>query len=225
MRLHNALHSLADIQQAGSAHGLDTQLKPLGASGRWLQALFSRPQVLGNFFNIPAPAIDTAALETMLAARAPRFIKWDSRPGNAIARPDNQVFWIDWEHSGTRNRLDDMVWLLADEFVAERPEIETRLLSKFIPDFADDLSIEQATRYFYAMGVFHSVVRMGLIFRYKKDGSWWSFQKCLAGDKVGVTRRNIRRICLRGERWSRMNVETAALAEWFAEMRRFAEAL
>ncbi|MBT8149209.1 MAG: phosphotransferase [Gammaproteobacteria bacterium] len=225
LRLNNALQSLSDIQHEGSKQGLDTLLKPLGNSTGWLKGLFERPQVVGDFFAIPAPPIDIEPLTKMLAARAPRFVKWDARPGNAIARPDEHIYWIDWEHSGCRNRLDDMVWLLADEFVPDRPHIEARLLTKFIPKFADDLSLQQARNYFYAMGVFHSVVRMGLIFRYKKDGSWWSFQKCLAGDKVGVTRRNLRRLCHRAERWAALNVETRALAAWFANMRHYAESL
>lgn len=221
-RLDNALSSLADIHAAGSAAGLDHRMKALGDSSGWVEGLLARPGVIGSFFNVKAPELPFPALNEILAARKPRFVKWDARPGNAIARPDNQVFWIDWEHSGARNRLDDMVWLLADEWVPERPEIEQRLIDAHLERYCDDLSRSDGSRYFYAMGVFHLCVRMGLIFRYKKDGSWWSYRKCLAGDKVGVTGKNLRRVCLRGERWAAMNVETEALAEWFARMRQFA---
>ncbi|NNL10621.1 MAG: phosphotransferase [Pseudomonadales bacterium] len=223
LRLDNALESLAAIQQAGSRAGLDSEMEALGSSSGWVAGLLERPQVIGTFFNIDAPDYDSNALQGMLQARSPRFVKWDARPGNAIARPDEQVFWIDWEHSGARNRLDDMVWLMADEWVPERPEIEGRLLKKHLDMFSDDLSRQDAENYFYAMGVFHLCVRMGLIFRYKKDGKWWNYNRCLAGDKVGVTRRNLRRVCLRGERWAKKNSETLALARWFKQMRSLAE--
>ncbi|MGB5325353.1 MAG: phosphotransferase [Pseudomonadales bacterium] len=223
LRLNNAVESLACIHAVGSAQGLDESMTPLGDTPGWLRGLLERPAIIGNFFGINVPAFDTNALQEILKLRKPRFVKWDARPGNAIARPDDEIFWIDWEHSGTRNRLDDLVWLLADEWVPERPDIEQKLLDTYLEKFRDDLSPEDAHRYFHALGVFHLCIRMGLIFRYKKDGKWWNYQKCLAGDKVGVTRRNLRRICRRGERWAAMNVETHALSDWFASMGAFAK--
>jgi len=216
--LDNALDSLARIQRAGSDQGFDEQLSKLGDSPQWLTGLFNRPAVLGRFFKVPTPELELKSLEKLLAVRKPRFIKWDSRPGNAIARSDGEVFWIDWEHSGARNRLDDMVWLLADEFVPDRPDVEAKLLEKYLPVFADDLSLDHARQYFFTMGVFHLVVRMGLILKYKKDGSWWSYEKCLAGDKAGVTLRNALRICGRGERWAAQTQETDDLAQWFKDI-------
>lgn len=216
--LDNALGSLAKIQKVGSQHGLDEKLPRLGDSREWLVGLLDRPAVLGHFFEIPAPRPELESLESLLAIRKPRFVKWDSRPGNAIARSDGEVYWIDWEHSGARNRLDDMVWLLADEFVPDLPDVETKLLDKYLPVFMDDLSLDQARQYFFALGVFHLVVRMGLIFKYKEDGSWWSYEKCLARDKAGVTLKNAMRICERGERWAAQTQETTVLSKWFKEI-------
>lgn len=216
--LDNALDSLAKIQKVGSQQGLDEKLPRLGESREWLVGLLDRPAVLGRFFEIPAPRPKLESLESLLAIRKPRFVKWDSRPGNAIARSDGEVYWIDWEHSGTRNRLDDMVWLLADEFVPDLPEVEAKILGKYLPAFADDLSLDRARQYFFALGVFHLVVRMGLIFKYKKDGSWWSYEKCLARDKAGVTLKNAMRICERGERWAAQTPETKVLSRWFKKI-------
>ena len=216
--LDNALDSLAKIQQVGSENGLDEKLPRLGDTHEWLVGLLGQPAVLGRFFDIPAPRPELKQLENLLAIRKSRFVKWDSRPGNAIAKSDGQVYWIDWEHSGTRNRLDDMVWLLADEFVPNLPKVEDELLDKFLPAFSDDLSIDQARKYFYAFGVFHLTIRMGLIFKYKKDASWWSYEKCLARDKAGVTLKNAMRLCKRGERWAAINPETLVLSAWFKEM-------
>jgi hypothetical protein len=216
--LDNALDSLAKIQKAGSEHGLDEKLTRLGNTSKWLVGLLDRPAVLGRFFEISAPKPELESLEFLLAFRKPRFVKWDSRPGNAIVANGDNVYWIDWEHSGTRNRLDDIVWLLADEFVPDLPNVETALLDKYLPVFADDFSVERARHYFYALGVFHLTVRLGLILKYKEEGSWWSYEKCLARDKAGITLKNALRICKRGERWAAKNPDTLVLSQWFKDI-------
>lgn len=217
--LDNALSSLTAIHQAGSEHGLDEQLNVLGDSEEWVYSLIDRPRILGDFFDIPAPELDIAVLADKIKIRSPRFVKWDARPGNAIATEAEKIYWIDWEHSGCRNRLDDMVWLLADEYLPDRPEIEAELIEKYLPEFADDLSPEKAREYFYTLGVFHLCVRLGLIFKNKEDGSWWNYERCLAGDKVGVTRRNARRLCMRGKRWAEKTKQTQPLAQWYDEVK------
>jgi len=217
LHLDNALQSLSSIQKAGSKHGLDA-MSPLGNTHKWIIGLLDRPAVLGKYFEIDAPRPDLRALESLLAIRKPRFIKWDARPGNAITKNNDEVFWIDWEHSGTRNRLDDMVWLLADEFVPDLPEVEASLLGKYLPSFCDDLSLDRARKYFFAFGVFHLTVRMGLIFKYKKGGSWGSHEKCLKYDKAGVTLKCAVRICRRGARWAAENPETLVLSQWFKDV-------
>jgi hypothetical protein len=58
---------------------------------------------------------------------------------------DDQVAWFDWERSGTRCRLDDVVWLPCDEFTLDVPEIEARLIDHYLGEFADHLSLDEAT--------------------------------------------------------------------------------
>lgn len=213
--LDAALTSLAAVQQAGSEAGFDTRLGSLGKSFKWLTGLLDRPAVIGNYLKVPAPRPFLTELEELLAARKPRFIKWDSRPGNAMVREDGTVYWFDWEHCGTRNRLDDVAWLLADEYVPDHPAVEERLIEKHIGNFADDLSIDEAKHYLSAYGVFHLSVRLGLICKYRVRGDWWNHENCLAGDKVGVTWKSMLRVCRRGERWANRNPYTAPLASWF----------
>lgn len=213
--LDAALTSLAEAHCAGSEAGFDTRLVPLGDSLKWLAGLLDRPAVIGNYLNVPAPRPKLAELERLLAIRKPRFVKWDSRPGNAMLRDDGKVFWFDWEHCGCRNRLDDVAWLLADEYVPDHPAAEERLIEKHIGNFADDLSIDEAKQYLSAYGVFHLSVRLGLICKYRVRGDWWNHKYCLAGDKVGVTWRSMLRVCRRGERWANRNPYTAPLAKWF----------
>jgi hypothetical protein len=217
--LDTALGSLATTQQAGSAAGLDTRLKKLGDSREWLAGLLERPAVIGRILDVPAPRFTALQLEdllTLLAMRSPRFIKWDARPGNAMAHADGRVFWFDWEHCGVRNRLDDMAWLLGDEHVPEHAAVESRLIEKHLARYADDLSIAQARSYLSAYGVFHLAVRLGLIFKYKVKGDWWDHDYCVNHDKVGVTAECLKRVCARGARWALVNPSTEALAPWFS---------
>jgi hypothetical protein len=213
--LDSALSGLAQTHRAGSESGFDARLATLGESVDWLVGFLDRPAVMGNILEVPAPRPKLKQLEELLSVREPRFIKWDARPGNAMVRDDGEVFWFDWEHCGTRNRLDDMAWLLADEYVPEYPTAEARLIDKHIASFADDLSIDEARQYLSAYGVFHMSVRLGLILKYKMQGDWWNHDYCVNGDKVGVTWECTRRLCRRGERWARRNPHTEPLARWF----------
>lgn len=216
--LDAALTSLSESQRLGSEAGFDAQLTPLGGSFDWLVGLLDRPAVIGNFLGVPPARPQLGPLEELLAVRQPRFVKWDSRPGNAMVKADGQVYWFDWEHCGTRNRLDDMAWLLADEYVPDYPAVEERLIDKHIASFADDLSVDEAKQYLSAYGVFHLSVRLGLICKYKRRGDWWDQDYCLERDKVGVTRESMLRTCSRGERWARRNPNTESLASWYAAM-------
>jgi len=214
--LDAALTSLALAQEAGTDAGLDTRFETLGESFDWLVGLLDRPAVIGNILEVPAPRPNLKRLETLLAVRKPRFIKWDARPGNAMVHKTGEVYWFDWEHCGSRNRLDDMAWLLADEYVPDFPGMEERLIEKHIASFADDLSVDEAKLYLSAYGVFHMSVRLGLICKYKVRGDWWSHRYCLERDKVGVSWKCMRRVCDRGTRWAISNPHTEPLATWFA---------
>jgi hypothetical protein len=213
--LDASLTSLGDIHQAGSQSRLDSRLATLGGNSDWVAGLLDRPTVLGNILEIPAPRPKLKQLKSLLAVRKPKFIKWDSRPGNAMVREDGKVYWFDWEHCGARNRLDDMAWLLADEYVPDYPAVEERLIDKHIDRFADDLSIDEARQYLSAYGVFHMTVRLGLICDYKLEGSWWDHNYCLQRDKIGISWEGMLRTCRRGQRWAKMNPYTEALAPWF----------
>jgi len=216
--LDTAITGLADLHLAGSESGFDDTLLPIGNTHQWVVGLLNRPAVIGKHFEVPAPKPKLEQLETFLAIRNPRFIKWDARPGNAIVTKKGEVYWIDWEHCGTRNRIDALVWLLADEFLPNHPAVEERLLNKHLLRYADDLPYEKAMHYFSAYGVFHLTVRLGLIFKYKKDGKWWDHDRCLERDRAGVTLPCVLGICDKGARWAKQNPYTEALEPWFEAM-------
>ncbi len=216
--LDKALKSLSTIQQIGSEKGLDEQFQVIGNTQEWITGLIDRPSIIGEHFNIHPARPDVDKLFDLFTVSKPRFVKWDSRPGNAIVQAENNVAWFDWEHCGTRNRLDDLAWLLCDEFVVDSPEMEKRLIDNNLALFSDHFSPDQAREYLYSFGVLHSSVRLGLILHYKHKGPWWDLDKCLSGDKAGVTLELAERICYRASRWAKQSEYTEALSPWFIEM-------
>jgi len=216
--LDDALRGLADIQQAGSRSGFDKVVGRIGNNGEWIEGLLDRPAVIGGFLKIKAPRPHLNQLFRLLKVTNPRFIKWDARPGNAMVSEKGRVAWFDWEHCGSRNRLDDVAWLLCDEFVPDLPELEASLIDRHISRFSDGFDIDQGREYLTAIGVFHSCVRLGLILSYKKDSSWWDYDTCLEGDKAGITMELAQRLCLRAGRWAKQSPLTIALSPWFFDI-------
>jgi hypothetical protein len=218
--LDEAINGLAMAQQAGSKEGLDLQVPIIGAKKEWIYDLLERPFPLAKFFKEPAPVLDMKALYQLFRVRKPRFIKWDSRPGNANLRGDGTIAWFDWEHAGARNRLDDLAWLLGDEFVPNYPEIEKRLIDKHLSSFADDRSHDEALNYLMIYGTFHMLVRLDLIMTYKTKGDkkWWNIDYCIQKDKIGITLECAERTCSRAARWAKHAELTQPLVPLFEAM-------
>ncbi|MFQ5784213.1 MAG: phosphotransferase family protein [Alphaproteobacteria bacterium] len=210
-----ALESLARTHRAGTAAGLERRVVTLGGGRGWRAELAAMPARLANHLDLPAPPLAEQELIDLLGVGEPRFIKWDARPGNAIACDDGTIAWFDWEHCGARNRLDDAAWLLGDEYAADRPETEEALLAQYLPDFADGREVQAAAAYLAAYGTFHMCVRLSLILKQKGEGAWWNADYCLARDKVGVTPDAARKICRRAGRWASRSSLTEALTTWF----------
>lgn len=216
--LQRTLTSLAGLHQAGSRAGFDTGLAPLGAGRGWMRNLFDRPRVFSAFFEIEPPRLPIDGLELLFAVPRPRFIKWDARPANAMLADDGAIAWFDFEDAGARRRLDDVAWLLTDEFTPDLPDVEARLIDRHLEGFADGLSLPEARRYLYAYGAFHSTVRLGLILSHKRDEDWWDWDYCLERDKPGVNPIAVRRLCRRAARWAGQCDETKALEPWFQRL-------
>ena len=182
-----------------------------------IEGLIERPAVFSRVFDLEPPDLPHEDLIRLFSVERPRFVKWDARPANAILT-EGGVAWFDFEDCGARRRLDDLIWLLADEFTPDLIDVEARLLEKHLPVFADGLAVEEAHRYVHAYGAFHILVRLGLILKRKGDGSWWAHDYCLERDKAGVTRACAMRLCLRAARWSSEVVELQPLARWFVAL-------
>jgi len=218
--LDSALSGLSQAQKAASEESLDLQMPMIGAKKDWILELLERPYPIGKFFKTPAPQLNMKALYQMLRVRHPRFVKWDSRPGNATVKEDGTVAWYDWEHAGSRNRLDDVVWLLADEFVPDYPGVEARLIEKYLSEFSDHKSLDEARNYLMVYGTFHMLIRLGLMLTYKNkdDKEWWDIDYCIKKDKIGITLECAQRTCLRAARWASYSPLTAELSPWLKKI-------
>jgi len=215
--LDSAVTGLSDIQNCATQAGLDSRVPLLGSDKAWRLEFAERPSAIGKYLGISTPEIDIEAVADTIAVRQPRFIKWDSRPGNALVDADNKVIWIDWEHCGARNRLDDLAWLLADEYVEDDVAAEDQLLDRHLDKFRDGLDADTAFEYLMTYGTLHMCVRLGLILDRKGDDEWWDEDYCLAGDKIGVTRKMAERQCRRAGRWAAKSGLLRGLSDWFEQ--------
>ena len=215
-----ALDSLARIHQAGRAAGLEVHVPRIGAKSEWLLKLVETPKRLGDFLSLPAPDLPVPELVDRLGFRRPQFIKWDARPGNAATLEDGSVAWFDWEHCGCRNGLEDVAWLLGDEYVPDRAGVEDRLLERFLPVFAGESDPNDSRGYLAIFGTLHMCVRLALILSTKGQGPWWDWEYCLKHDKVAVTAATARKTCLRAARWAGKLAVTEALVPWLEAVSR-----
>jgi len=230
--LESAVVGLSEIQHCATEAGLDTRVPLLGSDETWRQEFSELPQTIGQFLDVAAPEIDTDAVVDVLAVRKPRFIKWDSRPGNALVDAKGAVIWVDWEHCGARNRLDDLAWLLADEYNVDDAATEEQLLDRHLDKYSDGRDTDSAFEYLMVYGALHTCVRLGMILDRKvrnkggregkgeHKGDWWDADYCLAGDKIGVTREMAERQCQRASRWAANSSLLNDLSEWFREAQR-----
>jgi len=215
-----ALASLHAIHQAGSRAGLAAQCYRIGNSREWVEGLAAAPAKLGTFLGLAAPEIDTAAIVRVLLRRPTSFIKWDARPPNAVVTPTGEIAWFDWEHCGTRNRLDDIVWFLGDESIIDRPGDERRLLNRWVPRFDEGGYPAGPADYTMTQGALHCAVRLSIhvssAAREQSPGDW---RETLAGRGPDTLSSGGLRLARRGLRWSEQSSALQPLAHWFRAVR------
>ncbi|MDA1100096.1 MAG: phosphotransferase [Proteobacteria bacterium] len=215
--LRAATESLIALHQAGRRAGLERRVILIGKNPSWLETLVDMPLRIGEYLAMPTPALPREAVMARLVVEKPAFIKWDARPGNAAVRPDGTVAWFDWEHCGCRAPLDDLGWLLGDEWSPDDPLGEGDLLEIYLADFAGDKPAA-ARDYLMTFGTLHMCVRLSLILSRKDDGDWWDRGYCLVGDKIGVTLQEATKVAGRAGRWSAASSLLAPLSPWFKDI-------
>lgn len=213
-----SINSLALMHHHAAEERLQYRVGKLGAHEDWSYGHLDRPYRISKALGIAPPAIDVAQLSKRFRNDHQDFIKGDARPGNALVG-DYGVAWIDWDGCGTRNALDDLVFILADEWSVLDPHSEYRLLDKYLPAFRGRRSEDEAFAYTMAYGVYHMCARIRRAIRYRqRDGKWWSREMCLMGDKIGVTRSEVGRMCERAQRWAGELDELKAMVPWLDDV-------
>ena len=218
--LADAMTALAIIHERGTAAGMDSFGPLLGTSTEWIYSLIERPEVVGAFLNVKAPKLDADTLCEQFMCLHPRYVKWDARPGNAIALKGGGVAWFDLEHTGASSRINDLIWLLGDETIPDNPKMEEALLDAAIASFADGRSEDEARAFFYAFGTFHCAVRLGALIDQKGDEPWGDGSKLVDKDNLPVTLDHSTRLCRRGARWADQAEETRPLLRWYEKLMR-----
>ena len=213
--LPSAAESLLQIQQSARKLSLADVVPLLGTDGDWVRALIDRPAVLGAYLKEQAPVPELDAIFDILMLAEPTFVKWDARPANAVLSGNEQISWIDWEHCGARNGLDDLIWLLCDENVSEDSARDRELLKEYSAAFAPNLSANAAAAYARVAGTFHLCVRLCLLLTRAEEDGWGSAVECASRDKVGTSPMQAMRLCTRAADWAAHTRETAALSPWF----------
>lgn len=218
--LHAGLESLDQIHRAARSIGLAHHCRAIGNTAAWLKDFASAPERLGVFLGLPAPELDKDAIVAALERPLVDFVKWDAHPPNAIAVAGRGVAWFDWEHCGTRNRLDDVVWFLGDESIIDRPTMENEVLNRWVPRFDDGHYPQGPAAYVMVMGALHCCVRLSIIVtdsaREEAPDDW---RTSLAGIGVKSLSRTGPRIARRGARWANRHEATKPLTEWFQAIR------
>ncbi len=218
MLLESALKSLHSIHQIGKNSEPLKSVVTLGHKQQWLGSFVRSAERLGSQMNLPAPTLQFDKLAALLDVEQPCFIKWDARPGNAVVRESGKVVWIDWEHCGRRHPLDDVAWLLTDEYTPQMEAVENDLIPRILPFFANGYSQPQAQEYLHIYGTLHSCIRLAMILRYQAKDGWWDYQHCLAFDRVGVVQELAVRVAQRASSWARNSELTKNLAPWFDDL-------
>jgi len=221
--LESALTSLSAIHEVGKTNSQFNSVVVLGDKTQWLASFAKSAERLGILLGVPAPSLDVDKLVDLLRVDQPTFIKWDARPGNAVVSANGGVSWIDWEHCGRRHPLDDVAWLLADEYTPYLPQEESALITCVLPMFANGYSLEQAHEYLRVFGTFHSCIRIAMILNHQSKRGWWDFQKCLELDRVGVVRELAIQSCQRAAHWSSHSKLTNNLTPWLEDVLRSIE--
>lgn len=210
-----AAQALWRCQDAGARARLGAPRDSLEGYRRLLAA----PTQLGDLLKAKAPEFPREAMLAAITAPERAFIKWDARPANAVLGDDGTVFWIDWEEWGLRCRLDDLVWLVCDEWTPDLGEAEDAFVARHVRDrntaFAD---ARAAQAYYDAYGALHLLIRAGVILTTKGAGGWWDAEECLAHEVVGVTRPCVARLLGRAARLAARAEATKPLAAWIATL-------
>ena len=218
--MRTALGSLHALQSAGHAAGLSERVPLLGVDDGWIEALIDRPRALGQLLGVIVPRADVSTLRDLLSVLDPRFVKWDARPANAAVNAAGEVSWIDFEHCGARNPLDDVAWLIADEYVPLDPRRDIVLMGEWGDRFGGSLPPALLPHYLWTMAMLHGTHRLNLMVNSRLNREEWrDSEKLVARDSVGASMEFAERQCDRLAHFARQSSLVADFAPFYETCR------
>ncbi len=217
--LDASLASLVETHESGESAGLGRFVATLGEGDDWLRNLIDRPRLLGEFLRIPVPELPVEETVALLRVKEPKFVKWDARPPNAVVLDDRSVGWIDWENCGRRNRLDDLAWFFGDQSVPDWPDVEGRLLDRYVPAFSDGKHPDAAREYLAAFGTLHMCVRLSQILNREKKRGLKDWSDTDSRDETAIrASSSARKMAVRASRWAQRSPQMTPLSAWLQDV-------
>ena len=214
----DALESLLHVQELAHQKSMQHRMPKVGVADKWLWNRTGAAKRISRKAGIRPPELDRQKLVDLMDVKRDEFVKWDARPGNAMVT-ENGTVWFDWEDCGRSKALDDLGFVLCDEWTALDAESETRLKNRFLPLYNKSMSYERAEHYLHLFGVTHCLLRLRMAQKLReRDGAWWDRDYCLEGDKVGVTETETKRLVDRARRWADGVAEWKPILPWLDDV-------
>ncbi|MFD0917866.1 phosphotransferase [Pseudahrensia aquimaris] len=209
-----SLVSLLNIHEQARSLNLAHRVPKAGTAENWLWNRTGVAKRISRSAGIDIPDLDREKLVKLMDVKRDEFIKWDARPGNALYDGE-RVIWFDWEDCVRSKALDDLAFVLFDEWTNIEPEAENRLMEKYLPLYTRGLSPQRAEHYLRLFGVTHCMLRLRRALKlHRRENKWWDRDYCLQHDKVGVTHEESSRIINRIRRLSDGVEEWKPLQDW-----------
>lgn len=200
--IDGCLESLAGIHEAAHVLNLRHRMPKLGVADNWLWNRTGAAKRISKAADLTPPDLDRDALVKAMDVKRDEFIKWDARPGNAMVA-EGRTVWFDWEDCGRSKALDDLAFVLCDEWTALEEDTVQALKAQWFERFNRSLSADQGMEYLHNFGVCHMLLRLRSALKlHARKNDWWDRAYCLNGDKVGVTAEETGRLIRRMRVWA-----------------------
>ncbi len=184
------------------------RLPGLGTRPGWAENFVSRPFFLSGDLGIAPPDIDSDMAARALTRLPEAFTRWDARLANAAAQPDGSVVWFDWQLFGRRAGVEDLGWLIADDWWSLDAARSEALLSEIVP-FAEDRVLARR------VALFVGAARLGKIHARIEAAGWGDADEALRLDLIGAVPEVVLGLSARMAALARDDTLVGGLADWF----------
>jgi len=182
------LKALRTIQVEGDRGLGHLPLPKIGASADWIRKFVSLPFKLAEHYQVGSPNLNQDRAVAVLIDVEYRFVKWDSRPGNALVTADGEPVWIDFEYCGLRNPLDDLAWFIADEWQAGDPEVLWQEAIAPLETGHENSSSVRHPQYLALYCLLHICVRLSLVLDRIQKGDRCNADRQRTFDLIGTNK-------------------------------------